>query len=67
MSLIDIVLLIAGIYTFYGVAFKPHIFWDRGRILRTREMIGDRKTELLYYIVALVMIAVSIWGATRSG
>lgn len=63
-SLIDIILMLGGLYVLYGVTAKPAIFWERGRILRTRQIIGDRNTIIMYLIVGLVMMGVGVWGAT---
>ncbi len=57
----DVVVILAGIYIFYGVAFKPILFWERGRILRTRNIIGDQKTEIMYYITAVILLGLGIW------
>ncbi len=62
VSWLDVIIILAGIYTFYGVAFKPIIFWERGRILRTRNLIGDRKTEIMYYLTAVILLGVGLWG-----
>lgn len=64
-GLLEIILIIWGAYYLVGVIFKPAFFWERGRILRTRSIIGDQKTLLLYTILAFVMIAVAIFGIIR--
>ena len=62
MEPIDIILLLVGIYILAGVTIKFDFFWNRGRILRTRNTIGDRNTTIMYIIVGIVVIGVSIWG-----
>lgn len=62
-SLIDIVILLIGLYFVYGVMFKPAIFWERGRIVRTRSVMGDRGTLIMYGILGAVMVVVGIIGA----
>lgn len=62
-SLIDYLLIAIGLYFFYGVAFKPGFFWERGRIARTRSIIGDRNTTILYIVLAILMLGVGIYGA----
>ncbi len=62
-DLLDILLLLFGGYFLIGVIFKPSIFWERGRILRTRDIIGDQKTLILYAVLSLVMIGVGLWGS----
>ena len=64
-DILDILLLIIGIYFLVGVIFKPGIFWERGRVLRTRDIIGDQNTLLMYAVLSVVMIGVGIWGSFR--
>ena len=64
-DILDILLLIIGIYFLIGVIFKPSIFWERGRVLRTRDIIGDQNTLLMYAVLSVVMIGVGIWGSFR--
>ena len=61
--ILDILLLLFGGYFLIGVIFKPSIFWERGRILRTRDIIGDQKTLIMYAILSLIMIGVGLWGS----
>ena len=62
-NLIDIVLMLGGLFVLYGVVFKPGIFWERGRIQRTRNIIGDRNTAIMYVVVGVIMFGVGVWGA----
>jgi hypothetical protein len=64
-DILDILLLLFGGYFLVGVIFKPSIFWERGRILRTRNIIGDQKTLIMYGVLSLVMIGVGLWGSFR--
>lgn len=64
-DLLDILLLLIGSYYLFGVIFKPGIFWERGRILRTRNIIGDQKTLIMYTVLAFILIAVGVWGSFR--
>lgn len=61
-DLLSIILILFGLFTLYGIHFKPDFYWERGRIRRTREIIGDRRTSILYYVVGLLMLVVGIWG-----
>ncbi|MCB8923958.1 MAG: hypothetical protein H6662_20450 [Ardenticatenaceae bacterium] len=61
-SFIDYILVIFGAYYLYGVTFKPEFFWQRGRIRRTREVIGDQNTARMYLVVAVIMLAVGLIG-----
>lgn len=62
-DILDILLLLFGGYYLVGVIFKPALFWERGRILRTRDIIGDQKTLLLYGGLSVLMLGVGIWGS----
>jgi len=62
MEAIDIILIAAGIYVFAGVSIKFDFFWNRGRILRARNIIGDRNTVIMYVIIGIVLLGVGIWG-----
>ncbi|MEM7331510.1 MAG: hypothetical protein AAF490_05415 [Chloroflexota bacterium] len=62
-SLLDIVILLIGLYFVYGIMFKPAIFWERGRILRTRKVLGDQNTLIFYGILGSIMVIVGILGA----
>lgn len=61
-NLLDILLIIFGLYYLYGVVRKPDFYWQRGRIQRTREIIGDRNTQVMYLAVGLIMLGVGIAG-----
>lgn len=61
-DLLSVILILFGLFTLYGVYFKPNFYWERGRIRRTREIIGDRRTGILYYVAGLLMLAVGVWG-----
>lgn len=62
MPIIDIVLILFGIFTLYGVAAKPDFYWNSRRIARTRGIIGDQSTTVLYIVVGILMLGVGIWG-----
>jgi len=62
-DILDILLLLFGGYFLVGVIFKPNIFWERGRILRTRNIIGDQKTLIMYGVLSVIMIGVGFWGS----
>ncbi len=62
-DLLDLLLLLLGGYYLIGVILKPNIFWERGRILRTRNVLGDQKTLIMYAVLAVILIAVGFWGS----
>lgn len=63
MDFLDVLLLLIGLYFLYGILFKPDIFWNRRRILRTREVMGDNRTMWMYGILGVIMVATALIGA----
>lgn len=63
MDLLDLILIVFGLFTLFGAIVRPDFYWNRGRIRRTREIMGDRNTIILYLVVGLLMLAVGAWGA----
>ncbi|RMD51739.1 MAG: hypothetical protein D6835_02955 [Candidatus Thermofonsia bacterium] len=61
MEILDIILIVFGIITILGVIFKPDIYWNRGRLRQTREIIGDRNTTILYLVVGIIMLGVGLY------
>lgn len=62
-NILDIVILLLGLYFLYGVWQKPKIFWEGRRIRRTRNVLGDEVTFWMYAIMGVIMTAVGIGGA----
>ena len=60
-DLLDILLLLFGSYYVFSVFFKPAIFWESRRILRTRDIIGDQKTLIMYGALGVVMVGIGLW------
>lgn len=61
MEILDIILIVFGIITILGMIFKPDIYWNRGRMMRTREIIGDRNTTILYLVMGVIMLGVGFY------
>ncbi|GAB4266746.1 MAG: hypothetical protein Kow0080_08240 [Candidatus Promineifilaceae bacterium] len=61
MEILDIILIVFGIITILGVIFKPDMYWNRGRLRQTREIIGDRNTTILYLVVGIIMLGVGLY------
>jgi len=62
MELIDVVIIAVGIYFLAGVSIKFDIFWNQRRVLRARNMIGDKNTVIMYTILGIILLGVGIWG-----
>jgi hypothetical protein len=60
-DILDILLLLFGGYYLLSVIFKPAIFWENKRILRTRDIIGDQKTLIMYAALGVLMVGVGLW------
>mgnify|MGYP006921589604 CR=1 FL=1 len=63
MAVIDLLLLIGGVFILIAIVVKPNFFWESRGMQRRRAMIGDNKTVIMYVITAVIMLAVGIWGA----
>ncbi len=61
----DILLLLFGGYYLFSVIFKPAIFWQSRRIMRTRDILGDQKTLTMYGALGVLMIGLGIWFSFR--
>ncbi len=62
MAILDIFLILFGLFTLYGTLAKPDFYWNRGRIRRARELVGDKFTQTMYIFVGVIMIFVGILG-----
>jgi hypothetical protein len=40
---------------------KPPKFWDMAKIRAFRKVLGDRGTEIFFYVWAVVFAALGIW------
>ncbi|MCB9007419.1 MAG: hypothetical protein H6656_08680 [Ardenticatenaceae bacterium] len=60
-DLLDILLFLFGGYYLVSVIFKPAIFWKSGRIVRTRDIMGDQKTLIMYGALGVLMIGLGVW------
>ena len=65
MAVVDLLLLVGGVFILIAVVVKPKFFWESRGMQRRREMIGDQKTTILYIVTAVIMLAVSAWGMMR--
>jgi len=64
-DLLDILLLLFGGYYLFSVIFKPAVFWESRRIVRTRDIIGDQKTLIMYGALGILMIGLGLWFSSR--
>lgn len=64
-DILDILLLLFGGYYLFSVTFKPAIFWQSRRIMRTRDILGDQKTLIMYGALGVLMIGLGIWFSFR--
>lgn len=46
--------------------YKPQWFWGDLRVMGLRQLLGDRGTLLLYYILGTMMAALSVWTMAQS-
>lgn len=55
-DLLSIVLTVFGLFTLLAIHFKPDFYWERGRMQHRRKLIGDRNTEIMYYVLGAIML-----------
>ena len=63
MDVLNVVLILFGLFTLYGAVFQPDFYWNRGRIRRARDLIGDEKTRIMYLVTGAIMLIVGALGA----
>lgn len=59
--ILNSLILAYGLYTLFGVYFKPDFYWNSRRLTRARERVGEQTTIRMYTGVGLFMIAVALW------
>ncbi|MCA9963826.1 MAG: hypothetical protein KC423_06280 [Anaerolineales bacterium] len=59
--ILNSLILAYGIYTLFGIAFKPDFYWNSPRLTRARNLVGDKTTVWMYAFVGVVMIGVALW------
>lgn len=59
--LLNSIILAYGLYTLFGVIFKPDFYWNSRRLTRARGLVGDKTTARMYAVVGAIMIAVALW------
>ena len=64
-DILDILLLLFGGYYLFSIIFKPAIFWQSRRIVRTRDILGDQKTLIMYGALGVLMMSLGIWLSFR--
>ena len=45
------VFILVGIFTIWGTLAKPAFFWESRKAERTRRLIGDGPTMILYLVI----------------
>lgn len=54
------ILTVLDLFMLVGTIFKPRYFWDNYRAKALRKVIGDRGTEIIYYIISFAMIYLTV-------
>ena len=65
LDLLNIILIIYGLYTLYGVLAKPDFYWQGRRMQRIRGVMGDDKAKTLYLVTGIIMLGVGLFGMLR--
>ncbi len=59
---LNIILILFGLFTLYGTIAQPDFYWNRGRVMRARQLMGDRNARIMYFATGLIMLGVGAWG-----
>ncbi len=57
-----IVLVLVGVFALYGTFFKPSFYWENRKARRLRNLIGDKATSVVYYIIGMVAVVIGLLG-----
>ena len=61
MTFTEIILYIFALYPILVGIFTPEIFWNTSRTRRTRKLLGDTLTRIVYVILGIGIIIVGIY------
>lgn len=60
-ALLGIVLFVYAGFVFFITVKKPAKIWDIAKIRGFRKVLGEKGTEIFFYIWGILAIAVGIW------
>jgi hypothetical protein len=63
-TIIGIALIVWGLSTGLIAIFKPKALWKMGKIQGFVQILGATGTTILFFIAALIAVAVGIWVLT---
>lgn len=55
----EIIFILIGIFTLVCTYFKPDFYWESRKAKRTRALLGDTITSIIYYIIG---VSVCVFG-----
>ena len=59
--LLSAVLILAGLFCWYGTLSKASFFWDSRKAQSLRNLIGDLATKVIYLVLGLVIIGCGLF------
>jgi hypothetical protein len=65
LALLGIVLILYGIFVVYLTIKKPTSIWDMSKIKFFRKVLGEKGTEIFFYIFALAAAVIGVWLMVR--
>lgn len=61
LALLGILLIIYGACVIFITMKKPASIWNMVKIRMFRKLLGEKGTVILFYIIALIAVAVGVW------
>lgn len=60
MTFTEIILYIFALYPILVGIFTPEVYWNTKRTRRTRKLLGDKLTRIIFVLVGIAIIFIGI-------
>lgn len=58
-------LIVIGIFTLVCTYYKPSFYWESRKAQQMRKLIGDKGTEIMYYLIGLGVLVIGLLGISN--
>ncbi len=65
LALLGIVLIVYSAAVFYITFKKPEAIWNMSKIKLFRKFLGEKGTEIFFYLFAVAALGIGIWLMVR--
>lgn len=65
LALLGIVLIVYSVAVFYITFKKPEAIWNMSKIKLFRKFLGEKGTEIFFYLFAVAALGIGIWLMVR--